>query len=98
QAIGPVTLTTNAPPGTQVCFVIGNHSANWRQCCFVEVCVTLPCCELPADLNCDGVVNAADLGILLGGWGSGPIGDLNGYGVVNAVDLGILLGSWGQSC
>ncbi|MBL9147918.1 MAG: hypothetical protein JNM94_04420 [Phycisphaerae bacterium] len=48
----------------------------------------------PADLNGDGVVNAADLGILLGAWGTSGPGDLNGDGVVNAQDLGILLGAW----
>jgi hypothetical protein len=48
----------------------------------------------PADLNGDGVVNAADLGILLGAWGTSGPGDLNGDGVVDAQDLGILLGAW----
>ena len=51
-----------------------------------------------ADLNCDGVVNGADLGIMLGAWG--PCGkgecvaDLNGDGEVNGADLGLLLGAW----
>jgi hypothetical protein len=61
----------------------------------------LSCCV--ADLNFDGMVNGADLGVLLGAWGSivstnpgqqSP--DLNGDGVVNGADLGILLGSWGE--
>jgi hypothetical protein len=52
----------------------------------------------PADLNADGVVNGADLGLLLGAWG--PVGacagaDLNGDGVVDGADLGLLLGAWG---
>jgi Dockerin type I domain len=49
----------------------------------------------PADLNNDGVVNAGDLAILLGAWGttSGPA-DINGDGIVNASDLSILLGAW----
>jgi hypothetical protein len=52
------------------------------------------CC--PADLNCDGVVNGADLGILLGDWGQkGVPGDITGDGPVNGADLGILLGAWG---
>ncbi|TVQ29876.1 MAG: hypothetical protein EA376_14615 [Phycisphaeraceae bacterium] len=55
----------------------------------------------PADLNGDGVVNAQDLGILLGSWGVCPPapapcpGDTNGDGVVNAQDLSAILGSWG---
>ncbi|HMN95860.1 MAG TPA: dockerin type I repeat-containing protein [Phycisphaerales bacterium] len=51
-----------------------------------------PAC--PGDLNGDGVVDGADLGALLGGWGT-AIGDLNGDGVVTGADLGILLGGWG---
>ncbi|MDZ4753150.1 MAG: hypothetical protein SGJ11_01470 [Phycisphaerae bacterium] len=48
------------------------------------------------DLNCDGAVGPADMGILLGDWGSrsSSISDLNGNGVVDAFDLGILLGGW----
>jgi hypothetical protein len=46
------------------------------------------------DLNNDGNVGAADLGILLGAWG-GPGGDLNNDGATGAADLGILLGAWG---
>ncbi|TVQ34246.1 MAG: hypothetical protein EA376_00370 [Phycisphaeraceae bacterium] len=53
-----------------------------------------------ADLNGDGVVNAQDLGVLLGSWGVCPAdalcaADINGDGVVNAQDLGELLGQWG---
>jgi hypothetical protein len=47
------------------------------------------------DLNGDGVVNGADLGLLLGAWGSAGPGDLNGDGTVNGADLGLLLGAWG---
>lgn len=49
----------------------------------------------PADLNGDGVVNGADLGILLGAWNQGGQTDLNGNGTTDGADLGILLGSWG---
>jgi hypothetical protein len=55
-----------------------------------------PC---PGDINGDGVVDATDLAILLGGWGVfGPIGtggDVDRDGDTDAVDLGTLLGSWG---
>ena len=52
------------------------------------------CC--PADLNCDGIVNGADLGLLLGSWGdSGVPADISGDGSVDGADLGLLLGSWG---
>lgn len=54
-------------------------------------------CESPGlvgDLNGDGKVDGADLGVLLSQWGSGGSADLNGDGVVNGADLGILLAAW----
>ncbi len=47
----------------------------------------------PADLNCDGVVGAADLSALLGAWGSAAA-DLDGDGNTGASDLALLLASW----
>ena len=51
---------------------------------------------VPGDLDGDGVVDGADLGLLLGSWGPCPgcPADLNGDGVVDGADLGLLLGSW----
>ena len=48
----------------------------------------------PADLNGDGVVDAADLTILLTAWGT-PDVDLDGDGTTGAGDLAILLAAWG---
>ncbi|MDG2022354.1 MAG: DNRLRE domain-containing protein [Phycisphaerales bacterium] len=52
---------------------------------------------LPSDINGDGIVNGADLGLLIGDWGpcGGCPGDLDQNGVVNGSDLGLLLASWG---
>ncbi|MFO0827880.1 MAG: hypothetical protein U0572_06985 [Phycisphaerales bacterium] len=50
--------------------------------------------SIVGDLNGDGHVNAADLGILLGNWGGRGLGDLDGNGIVGATDLGLLLGAW----
>jgi len=53
----------------------------------------------PGDLDGDGSVGGADLGLLLGAWGACPgtpcLGDLNLDGEVNGADLGLLLGQWG---
>jgi hypothetical protein len=49
---------------------------------------------VPADLNGDGSVDAADLALLLGSWGTSG-NDLTGDGTVDASDLAILLGAWG---
>jgi hypothetical protein len=47
------------------------------------------------DLNGDGIVDGADLGVLLAAWGAGPsAADLNEDGVVDGADLGILLAAW----
>jgi hypothetical protein len=48
----------------------------------------------PADLDGNGTVDAADLGILLGGWGT-RAGDIDGDGTTDATDLALLLGAWG---
>ncbi|MEY3026112.1 MAG: dockerin type I repeat-containing protein [Phycisphaerales bacterium] len=48
-----------------------------------------------ADLDCDGIVNAQDLAILLVQWGSAGSADLNGDGTVGAADLAALLDQWG---
>ena len=49
----------------------------------------------PADLDRNGVVNGADLAILLGSWGqSGSSGDINRDGAIDGQDLAILLSAW----
>ena len=54
------------------------------------------------DLNDDGLVDSADLGLLLTAWGScgktgpGCFADLDTNGVVNAADIGLLLVEWGS--
>ena len=53
-------------------------------------------CPCLGDLDASGLVDAADLAILLGEWNQeGPLADLNFNGLVNAEDLAILLGAWG---
>jgi outer membrane protein assembly factor BamB len=48
------------------------------------------------DLNRDGVVDGADLGLLLSAWGGEQAEfDLNADGAVDGADLGLLLAAWG---
>lgn len=74
-------------------------------------CATSPCpSQCPADLNGDLDINAPDLAIVLGNWGTCPspctpglpgttcLGDLDGDCDVNAMDLAIMLGCWAQPC
>ncbi len=48
------------------------------------------------DINFDGIVNAADLGLLIASWGpcKGCPADLNGDGIVDAADLGLMIAAW----
>ena len=51
--------------------------------------------SLPGDLNGDGAVNGADVGIFLALWGTSDAdADLNGDGTVNGADLGLLSANW----
>ncbi len=63
------------------------------------VCVTEQDCENPpGDLNGDGFVTGADLGIVLGSFGPVPANhpaDFNNDGKVSGADLGIFLGYYG---
>ncbi len=52
-----------------------------------------PAC-VPEDLDCNGVVDAADLATLLSDWGSSGSADFNGDGVIDAADLSMLLNAW----
>lgn len=53
-------------------------------------------CGCAADLTGDGMVNGADLGQVIGAWGTAdPVADLDGNGVVNGADLGLVIGAWG---
>jgi hypothetical protein len=63
---------------------------NWTGDLFLNL--VTPRCD--ADLSGDVTVDGADLGILLGAWGTSAA-DLTGDGVTDGADLGVLLGAWG---
>ncbi len=50
------------------------------------------------DLDGDGQVDGADLGVLLSEWELDGASDLNRDGIVDGADLGILLANWGFEC
>ena len=66
--------------------------ANWD---FYNAALAIPC-RLAADIDCSGTVDAADLSLILAGWGesNGPA-DLDGNGFVDAADLTQVLAKWG---
>jgi hypothetical protein len=52
---------------------------------------------LPGDLNADGVVSGADVGLLLAAWGAlDSDADLDGDGVVAGGDIGLILAYWSE--
>ncbi len=52
-----------------------------------------------SDINVDGCVNTADIGLLLGRFGTaGPESDVNLDGIVDALDLGVLLEAFEPFC
>ncbi|MDZ4831483.1 MAG: hypothetical protein SGJ09_14950 [Phycisphaerae bacterium] len=76
-------------------YVMGGYSSAGVPIASVERLYT-GVTQITGDLDQDGDVDAADLGVLLGSWGrcSGCAADLNGDNAVDAADLGILLGAW----
>ena len=62
----------------------------------VEIIGVVPNQNTPGDLNGDGLVNGADMGLMLVSWGPCPgcPADLNGDGVVDGADMGLLLTYW----
>jgi formylglycine-generating enzyme required for sulfatase activity len=61
-----------------------------------DVCEVDPC---PADITGNGLVNGADLGLMLAAWGSDgseqPGADINADGIVNGADLAFVIGAFG---
>ena len=55
----------------------------------------VPAAAIPGDVNGDGKVNGADIGVLLAAWGAtSGASDVNRDGIVNGADLGVLLSNW----
>jgi hypothetical protein len=101
--IGPLTLTFSSPPppNWRVQVPISIHNANLAICCDTILWIKGPLSGVQSctpDLNGDGQVDGADLGMLLSAWGStaGGCADLNNDGIVDGSDLGILLAAWGS--
>ncbi len=104
--LDPTSPFNNLPGGSKLVLVRNSTNEDpavhdsfaWRSLPSDQVLpigVDRPDCD--ADLNGDDVVNGADLGLLLGAWGTvRGAADLNQDGTVNGADLGLLLGAWGN--
>ncbi len=52
----------------------------------------------PADLTGDGLINSADLNVLLAAFGVTSAGDINGDRTTDSLDLNLLLADFGEDC
>ncbi len=73
----------------------------WLACASRGIAILTVETARPADLNGDGLVDAADLALVLSAWGpcgkrpGGCPADLTGDGLVDAADLAMVLADWG---
>jgi hypothetical protein len=95
--VAPFTslLTLDLVSGVTYYFAVGGYSATQVGPFTIEITGPSAPPSCFADINLDGIVNGADLGLLLGNWGATGTGDLNNDGIVNGADLGLLLGAFG---
>lgn len=89
-------ISTPLGAGEIVSVSVSLHDESLKQCCVKELSLVLPDCgggsECPLDLNGDGVIDGADLGLMLANWGGTGIGDVDCDG--DGADLGLLLAGW----
>ncbi|MCH2144501.1 MAG: right-handed parallel beta-helix repeat-containing protein [Phycisphaerales bacterium] len=89
SVVTDTTICTNMPDQVSGLFTDGggNHIGDFCDS------------DCPGDISGDGVVDGADLTVLLGQWGACSKiecpGDLTGDGQVDGADLTVLLGEWG---
>ncbi len=82
-------------PGQVYLWSVGYSNGGAFSTVVLKVLDIVPC---PADLNGDGKIDGADLGLLLSAWGPCPgcIEDIDTDGDVDGGDLGLLLSAWGE--
>ena len=87
-------FTCNVPPTERSSVELGLFRVAYSdEIAMVGPSITSTCL---GDVNGDGEVDAADLGLLLAGWNSSnPATDINGDGSTDASDLGLVLAAWG---
>ncbi len=90
------SVTIPVTPGEQYEFDLGLRYLGNIGTVFLNMTPIGSATPCPADLDGSGSVDAADLAIVLGSWGSAGATDLDGDGDTAGGDLAVLLGSWGS--
>jgi len=92
----PFDLPTVLPPGSSAHLLMNGTFSDGTS--ITTASSNLVMTGMPAtilgDLNLDGQVNGADLGLMLSGWGQPGNTDLNNDGTTNGADLGLQLSHW----
>ncbi len=77
------------------------HAAGWPRLASVlaeiedELEIVYPDFD-PSDVNCDGIIDQADLSAMLSAWGPNSMLDSDGDGLVGQSEVARLLGSWNR--
>ncbi|MEY2714875.1 MAG: hypothetical protein RIT24_1218 [Planctomycetota bacterium] len=88
-------LTFDVVAGTTYFIAVGGFDEFVTGPFRLEIGVPVPPAN-PADINSDGVVDGADLTMLLSAWGTtDAAADVDGDGTVGGSDLAMLLSAWG---
>jgi hypothetical protein len=90
------SVSVDLTAGSTYFFAVGGYSATATGPFNIDIAGPSGPPPCLGDINLDGIVGGADLGLLLGNWGFSGTGDLNGDGIVTGADLGLLLGAWGS--
>lgn len=92
----PFDLPTVLPPGSVARLLINGTFSNGTSTTTASSTLVMTGTPAPilGDLNLDGRVNGADLGLMLSGWGQPGNTDLNLDGTTNGADLGLQLSNW----
>ena len=92
----PFDLPTVLPAGSVARLLINGTFSNGTSTTTASSTLVMTGTPAPilGDLNLDGRVNGADLGLMLSGWGQPGNTDLNRDGTTNGADLGLQLSNW----
>lgn len=92
----PTGLVTDLQPTEEGLWVAGSFGEVSGIRCIGLAMLRLPC---ESDINCDGLVNASDVGQFMGEWdAAAPTADFNRDGAIDGEDVIAYFGHWDSGC